>query len=54
MSVVNLRCLQFSGYDYCIYAGGGIMPDSDSSREWLETESKTEKARLVLERFSNR
>lgn len=53
-AVVNLRCLQFKGYDYCLYAGGGIMPDSDVQREWLETEAKSAKARKILDQFSNK
>lgn len=37
---VSLRCMQiFSGF--CrLYAGGGLMPDSDEEQEWLETENK--------------
>jgi isochorismate synthase len=37
---VSLRCMQiFPGF--CrLYAGGGLMPDSDEEQEWLETENK--------------
>lgn len=37
---VALRCMQiFDGF--CrLYAGGGLMPDSDEEQEWLETENK--------------
>lgn len=37
---VSLRCMQiFPGF--CrLYAGGGLMPDSDEEQEWMETENK--------------
>lgn len=37
---VSLRCMQiFPGF--CrLYAGGGLMPDSDEEQEWQETENK--------------
>lgn len=37
---VNLRCCQFDMRRYCLYAGGGITPQSDPEEEWRETESK--------------
>lgn len=37
---VNLRCAQLSADGWCVYAGGGITPDSDASDEWAETEAK--------------
>lgn len=37
---VNLRCCQFDMRRYCLYAGGGITPQSDPEAEWRETESK--------------
>lgn len=37
---VNLRCVNFDADSWCMYVGGGIMPDSDSNDEWLETEAK--------------
>ena len=37
---VNLRCVNFDPSAYCMYVGGGIMPDSDSAEEWDETEAK--------------
>lgn len=39
--IVNLRCMQFDATRYCIYAGGGITPDSDPAAEWAETDSKS-------------
>lgn len=38
---VNLRCVNFDSRSWCMYVGGGIMPDSDSADEWLETEAKS-------------
>ena len=38
---VNLRCVAFDSTSWCIYVGGGIMPDSDSAEEWRETEAKS-------------
>lgn len=37
---VNLRCVNFDDNGWCMYVGGGIMPDSDVDEEWKETESK--------------
>lgn len=37
---VNLRCVHFSGSDYCLYAGGGITQDSVAESEWQETVNK--------------
>lgn len=46
---VSLRCMQiFPGF--CrLYAGGGLMPDSDEEQEWLETENKMACMRQVIE-----
>ena len=38
---VNLRCVNFDKKGWCMYVGGGIMPDSDSGDEWRETEAKS-------------
>lgn len=38
---VNLRCVNFDTENWCMYVGGGIMPDSDSEDEWRETEAKS-------------
>lgn len=45
---VNLRCVNFDRNSYCIYVGGGIMPDSDPEDEWLETESKAQILRNII------
>lgn len=44
----NLRCLNFSGDNYCIYAGGGITRDSVPEKEWEETENKSVYLRSLL------
>lgn len=37
---VSLRCMQIF-HGFCrLYAGGGLMPDSDENSEWLETAAK--------------
>lgn len=43
---VNLRCVNFDSHNWCMYVGGGIMPDSDAEDEWNETEAK---ARLLYQ-----
>lgn len=45
---VSLRCMQiFPGF--CrLYAGGGLMPDSDEEQEWQETENKMECMRAAI------
>ena len=45
---VSLRCMQiFSGF--CrLYAGGGLMPDSDEESEWQETAAKMQTMRRLL------
>ena len=39
---VNLRSLRKEGAAYCIFAGGGILPESDPDTEWLETRRKAQ------------
>lgn len=46
---VNLRCLQLKGLDAIIYIGGGITKDSNPESEWLETVSKSEIMKCVLQ-----
>jgi len=45
---VSLRCMQmFPGF--CrLYAGGGLMPDSDEESEWQETAAKMQTMRSLL------
>lgn len=49
MVYANLRCLNFDGENYCIYAGGGITRDSVPEKEWEETENKSRYLRSLLE-----
>ncbi|CAN5567851.1 isochorismate synthase [soil metagenome] len=37
---VNLRCMQLFANDAILYAGAGVMADSDPEKEWKETEMK--------------
>lgn len=37
---VSLRCMQIFPGCCRLYAGGGLMPDSDEEQEWQETENK--------------
>lgn len=46
---VNLRCVNFDEHSWCMYVGGGIMPDSESDDEWRETEGKANILRKIIE-----
>ncbi|MCC8171301.1 MAG: isochorismate synthase [Parabacteroides sp.] len=46
---VNLRCMQIGRKRLTLYAGGGIMPDSDVRTEWYETENKLQTMLTLLE-----
>lgn len=37
---VNLRCMQLFGETALVYAGAGVLADSDPEKEWQETELK--------------
>ena len=37
---VTLRCMQITDDNYTLYAGGGLLKDSDEQSEWDETEAK--------------
>jgi len=37
---VNLRCMQLFAKEAILYAGAGVMADSDPEKEWSETEMK--------------
>jgi len=45
---VTLRCMQILGDRYRLYAGGGLLTDSDEEQEWLETEAKLDTMRALL------
>lgn len=46
---VNLRCMRIGRQRLTLYAGGGIMPDSDVQAEWSETENKLRTMLTLLE-----
>lgn len=45
---VTLRCMNMYGRKACLYAGGGLLPESEENNEWLETEAKMETMRRCL------
>ena len=45
---VTLRCAQIAQNGYWLYAGGGLMAESDAESEWKETENKMETIRRCL------
>lgn len=45
---VTLRCMQIAGRRYTLYAGGGLLRDSDEEHEWQETEAKMETMKRTL------
>lgn len=48
---VNLRCMQWTGQGYLLYAGGGITSESSPLSEWQETNSKLQVLQGVLEKL---
>ena len=45
---VSLRCMQMVGNEYHLYAGGGLLKDSQLEQEWQETEAKMQTMRNFL------
>lgn len=45
---VTLRCAKIEGRECTLFAGGGLMPESDAREEWDETEAKMETVVRVL------
>lgn len=45
---VNLRCMHIGRSRLTLYAGGGIMPDSEVKAEWKETEDKLQTMLSIL------
>jgi isochorismate synthase len=45
---VSLRCMQIAADGYRLYAGGGLLRDSDEEQEWRETESKLEAMKRLI------
>ena len=46
---VSLRCMNIEGNRYHLYAGGGLLKDSQKEQEWQETEAKLETMRNILD-----
>ena len=46
---VSLRCMQLTAQTFHLYAGGGILKDSDVDSEWRETEAKLQTMRNVFQ-----
>lgn len=44
---VSLRCMQICGSCCLLYAGGGLLTDSDEQSEWEETEAKMDTMREI-------
>lgn len=46
---VSLRCMEIDGdRNFHLYAGGGLLKESNMKKEWMETENKMETMRNVL------
>lgn len=45
---VNLRCLEVNEQTIILYAGGGILPSSELTSEWQETEDKLQTMLSVI------
>jgi isochorismate synthase len=45
---VNLRCMEIQDKNAFVYVGGGITKDSDATKEWEETVSKSKTMKKVL------
>ena len=45
---VSLRCMQIFQDGYRLYAGGGLLTDSDEEQEWQETETKLDTMRNII------
>ena len=45
---VSLRCMQMTPTAYRLYAGGGLLRDSEEDQEWYETEAKMQTMRRLV------
>lgn len=45
---VTLRCMQIKGNNCTLYAGGGLLKDSEAENEWQETEAKMETMKNII------
>lgn len=50
---VNLRCMHENGNKLTLYAGGGILPQSEVTDEWQETENKLQTMLRLLVKSDN-
>ena len=46
---VALRCMQLLSDGYRLYAGGGLLPDSEEATEWHETEAMMQAMKRLVE-----
>ena len=46
---VSLRCMRIFDDRYRLYAGGGILPQSDETQEWKETDAKMQAMLSIIE-----
>ncbi len=46
---VSLRCMQLTHSGFRLYAGGGLLKESDEEQEWQETEAKMETMRSLIQ-----
>lgn len=46
---VNLRCMRIDKEAFTLYAGSGLMPDSQLESEWVETEEKLKTMKLLID-----
>ncbi len=47
---VNIRCMQLFENEAILYAGAGVMADSDPEKEWSETEMKLNTLLRIIEK----
>ena len=45
---VSLRCMRITSDGFSLYAGGGLLPDSEMETEWRETEDKMDTMKALL------
>lgn len=50
---VSLRCMRILKDHYRLYAGGGILPQSEEEQEWRETEAKMQAMLSLVEEKSH-
>lgn len=46
---VTLRCMEINSNRFSLYAGGGLLKDSEEEKEWQETEMKMETMKQCLQ-----